>query len=258
MIFINRNLIYQLQEFNGGWGYPGIGIHAGIILFFLAISFTYAFTREHQKKVKDQILLKREILQSELNFLKSQINPHFLFNTLNNLYSMAQEKGHEDLSTGIEELSNLMRYMLKGSSSANVPLENEIRFIESYIQIQQLRIAEEDDFILDYKKEGNFTNARIAPLLLIPFVENAFKHGISQESKSIISIDIKLTGRNLKFMVKNKIFRELRMPDQETGIGLQNVRRRLQLLYPQKHTLEVQESNSQYIVFLNIKLDDQH
>ncbi len=204
------------------------------------------FINERQKKE-----MEAEKLLSELAFLKSQINPHFLFNILNNICSLARKKS-DDTENAIIKLSQIMRYMLQDSKNERVPLEKEIEYLQNYIELQRLRIS--DQVRIDFNTEGRTDTIMIEPLLLIPFVENAFKHGVSYLENSEIMILLKAEQNFLLFRIENRIIRPSgEMNLQESGIGLKNVVRRLELLYPGKHKLSVVNDGARYIVELKIQ-----
>lgn len=226
-------------------------------IFFLMISYAYTFGRRHfeNEKIKQQLI--QENLRSELQFLKAQINPHFLFNTLNNLFSLSEKSKNPELSEGIAELSNLMRYMIYETKAESVALTKEIEYLESVIKVQQLRTAEEDDIIVSFNKTGDFRHKKIAPMILVPFVENAFKHGISFKKSSIIKIDLHVEDHRLDFRVVNTNFpdQNASFSDDEKGIGLKNVKRRLDLLYQDRYQLTIENDEQMFKTFLQIDLD---
>ncbi|MGI4021885.1 MAG: sensor histidine kinase [Janthinobacterium lividum] len=196
--------------------------------------------------------LREAKTQAELAFLKTQINPHFLYNTLNYIYSLAYPVS-DKLADAVIKLSQLMRYMLTESASADgtVDLQKEVDYIENYISIYQLRF--EEGFYVDFKAEGNIAGRRVAALMLIPFVENAFKHGVVNDPTRPIRINLKVTGNRLDFTVSNKINRSQK--DHSTGVGLVNIRRRLELIYPNKSELLVSENGQTYKATLVIELE---
>ncbi len=193
-------------------------------------------------------------LDTEVKFLKSQVNPHFLFNTLNNLFSMAQKKGNDDLADGISKLSGMMRYMIYESNEETVPLKKEIEYLENCILLNKLRYADNEVKVLfNYPEqtEGIF----IAPMLFIPFVENAFKHGVMIGQSSEINIAISIENKQLVFSCENTIYIVKKMEDEMNGIGLENVKRRLELVYPGKCELFMKNADNKYIVNLGIILE---
>jgi len=196
---------------------------------------------------KDEI--EHEKINTELSFLKSQVNPHFFFNTLNNIYSLAVI-GSEQTAPAIMKLSSIMRYILTETQTNLVPLQNEIDFITNFIDLQSVRLT--DKVKVNFKAEGDVEPIQIAPLLFIPFIENAFKYGISTKEKTVIEIYMLAANNKLSFTVSNTIVQAIR--GETTGIGINNVKRRLELLYPGKHDLRVEEQNNQFIVHLDIEL----
>lgn len=231
-----------------------IGFNLMLYFFYTCISVAYSLGKERQKNEKIRQQLVAENLKTELNYLKSQINPHFLLNTLNNLYAIAERHENTELIHGISELSNLMRYMLYEGKAEQVLLQKELDFLKSIIEIQQLRIAEDDDVLIGFQIEGAVAQKKIAPLILVPFVENAFKHGIHFKKSSFIKIKTQLIDNQLVFTVSNSNFPVSSSDlNPHSGIGLKNVQRRLALLYPQQHHLDIQETKD--IFKIKLKLD---
>ena len=228
--------------------YPFTGYSA---VFFLVLTVSTC-TRVIQEwlgiETKKQEI-EKEKLSTELSFLKSQINPHFLFNTLNNIYSMAMVKS-EATADAVLKLSSIMRYILTETKHDTVPLDKEIEFIRHFIELQKVRMT--DKVSIGFAVEGNTESKEIAPLLLIPFVENAFKYGISTKEPSNIQFTLKAEAKSIHFTSQNHIVMLDIKNENNTGIGLKNTRRRLELLYPEKHTLEVVRHNDQFIVNLTI------
>lgn len=221
---------------------------SGIVMLLLSgfIKLAHSlFVSEKQKK-----LLENERLNAELNFLKLQINPHFLFNTLNSIYSQAHFKS-EQTEHSILKFSRIMRYVLYDSTAEKIPLIQDLEYISNYIDLQQLRLSK--NIIIHYDVSGPVNGFTIAPLLLITFIENAFKHGISYTAPSEIKIAIVVTGNELSLTVGNAITQSSR--ESAGGVGLINARRRLDVIYPGRHLLDVIENDHLYIVNLKIELD---
>jgi LytS/YehU family sensor histidine kinase len=197
--------------------------------------------------------LENERLTSELRFLKAQVNPHFLFNTLNNLYYLAFTQSPNTTEV-IAKLSQMMRYMIYDSNTAEVPLEKEIEYMENYIALEKLRLNNEVPIAFDV--EGDTAHVRIAPLILITFLENAFKHGVSgNTSEAWVRLKLVVEGSMLTYTVENSkapVTAEI----VKTGIGLQNVERRLALSYPGKFQLTVRDEENVYYVRLDLDLRD--
>lgn len=194
--------------------------------------------------------IENEKLGTELSFLKSQINPHFLFNTLNNIYSLAVVKS-DATADAVLKLSSIMRYVLYETKNDIVLLDKEIQFIRHYIELQKVRLT--DKVTIEFIVEGETEAKQIAPLILIAFVENAFKYGVSSKEVSQIFFQIKVTEDEISFTAKNDIVSSDKGNENNTGIGLKNTRRRLELLYPDAHQLTVGEENRKFIVNLILK-----
>lgn len=197
--------------------------------------------------------VENERLTAELNFLKAQINPHFLFNTLNNLYYLAYTKS-EKTPEIIAKLSQMMRYMIYESNNTLVPLNKEIEYMENYISLERLRLN--DQIPIRLSVDGDPNRYRVAPFVFITFLENAFKHGVSNSNpKAWVNISLRLKESECTYQVENsKTTSPKPEAESKSGIGLQNLSRRLELSYPNKHQLEVQDLPDRYIVTLTIKL----
>jgi two-component system, LytTR family, sensor kinase len=228
-----------------------------ILLAFLVIegiAIAYFFLKAWAKSELIQTQLQANQLSTEIKFLKSQINPHFLFNTLNNLFSMAQDKGNDELADGISKLSGMMRYMLYDSNEERVPLGKEITYLEECITLNKLRYADEE-VIISFDHSGQIADISIAPMLFIPFVENAFKHGVAIGQRAAIQIAIVVSGQRLIFNCVNTDYSIIRKMEMEiSGIGLGNVKRRLELVYPAKHRLMIKKEDGKFMVNLEIDL----
>ncbi len=205
------------------------------------------FTSEQKTKE-----IENEKLNTELSFLKSQINPHFLFNTLNNIYSLA-EAGSEKTGEAVMKLSNIMRYILTEAKNDSVPLEKEIQFTSNYIEMQKLRLTPKSK--VDFSITGDPAGKQVSPLIFLPFVENAFKYGISTREASPICIQLNIKNGELDFQVKNnKHNNHMLKPAETTGIGIGNIKRRLELLYHNRYKLNLNDEKAMYTVNLNIQL----
>ena len=200
--------------------------------------------------------LETRTMQSELRFLKSQINPHFLFNTLNNLYALTLKKSDKAPEIVIK-LSEMMRYMLYECNEKRVPLSKEVNYIRNYLDLEMLRQGKNVDIAFDVV--GDLTDQKIAPLMFIPFLENSFKHGLSNHiSKGFVNIKMTIEAKNVHFLIENS---KPETPPQQNfhrrsgGIGLVNVHRRLNLLYPDHYELKINDNPKTYAVNLTIELD---
>ncbi|MGD9993385.1 MAG: sensor histidine kinase [Salinivirgaceae bacterium] len=228
------------------------------ILMIIGVSTSLKLSQAWFQNEQTQQDIKKEHLATELAFLKSQINPHFLFNSLNSIYSLAFKKS--DLAPeAILRLSKIMRYVLDESPSTCVPLEKELDHLQDYVELQKLRLTEKTK--LSFVVDNQASNQTIEPMLLVPFIENAFKHGADTTVQSVITIKINISANQLVFQSTNTIAqRNPNQTEQDSGIGLKNVARRLQMLYPGHHKLEVVEEKNLYAVtlFLTLKQHEMH
>ena len=201
------------------------------------------------ERTKEQII--HEQLNTELSFLKSQVNPHFFFNTLNNIYSLAVMQS-DKTAPAVLKLSSIMRYMLTEVQEDKTLLENELNHIKNYIELQQERLT--DKVKLSFDIQGSTKGKYISPLLFIPFIENAFKYGVSTKDNSEIDIHFIIKENSISLNVLNTIVPHSCQKQQTTGTGINNVKRRLDLLYPNKHSLLVEETDKLFTVNLEINL----
>lgn len=214
------------------------------VLFILGLSYSYTFLMLWSKNEK----LKKE---SELKLLKSQMNPHFLFNSLNALYSLISDREVEKAEDAIIKLSNLLRYSVYQVNTSKISLVDEINYIRNYVDMQELRLPKEVQITTEIDEPSE--EYSIEPMLLIPFVENAFKHGISYIRKSEIYIKLRLKEGTLYFTVLNTINEKNRREDDFSGVGIVNVKSRLALLYPSLHNLTIENKDENYVVSLMIE-----
>jgi len=219
-------------------------------LFFLFMIGIFVTLYIRVKKNMDMIEEERN--NAAISYLKSQINPHFLFNTFNSIYSLAIKEGAERTANGMLMLSGMMRYVVSESSSDFVKLEKEISYINDYIELQRLRL--DKSVKLYYSMEGNTDDKRIAPLLLIPFIENAFKHGVNPDENSDIRIQISFTGDELNLLVENNKVTINHDTHEKMGFGIENTTNRLLYLYPSAHQLRITDTTGHYKVHLKLKL----
>jgi LytS/YehU family sensor histidine kinase len=203
---------------------------------------------EFESKKKE---VENEKLATELNFLKAQINPHFLFNTLNNLYYLAYTKSANTTEV-IAKLSQMMRYMIYESNHTKVQLSREIEYMENYISLERLRLN--NQIPINFNVKNVLHDVRIAPLILITFLENAFKHGVSNNSTNEwVNISLELKDNEIVYIVENSKLPEMqRAKITKSGIGLQNVQRRLDLSYPGQYTLKVTNAPDRYRIELKL------
>jgi len=213
----------------------------------------YGLMRERNQQIRRQERLELENLEAEVKYLRSQINPHFLFNTLNNIYAITQRHHDQEGSDALLRLSGLMRYMLYDSEGDVIGLPQEIDHLNNYIDLMLLKYDKEDLPQVELIVEGNPETTQVAPLILLPFVENAFKHGIDNQGQGYIKILLNLSTDKIFFSVKNSHFPDRRASADHKGIGLDNVKRRLDHHYPEQHSLSIETSEDEYAIALEIQ-----
>jgi hypothetical protein len=257
--FISGNLVHAQNNIGmphppEGFGRKALPSPVLINLLLLSVSYilaifleTFAFA---QKKEEALILNKSENMENELKFLKSQINPHFLFNSLNNIYSLSIIDANK-AQESILHLADMLRYVLYECEKPLVSIEKEISYIQDFIKLFLLKSSK------NYPVKTNFfienQGLHMAPMLLIPFVENAFKHSnIEKVAESFITIDLVSTSDTIHFSIENSFKKEVKSQDGVGGIGIKNVQKRLNLLYPARHSLVILENNTTFKVELKI------
>jgi two-component system, LytTR family, sensor kinase len=226
---------------------PGaISIFLLVLIFSTGLNVINQWVSSERKSKQ----IENEKLHAELSFLKAQINPHFLFNTLNNIYALAADRSAQT-APAVMKLSSIMRYVLTEAGNDLVPLEKEIQFISDYIELQKMRSTNKT--LVSFNVRGETSGRLVSPLLFLPFVENAFKYGISAREISPIDILLEVQDGHIFFSVKNnKHFSTTMRIADNTGIGIQNTRRRLDLLFPNRYTLDIADDSLTYLV--NLKL----
>ncbi len=222
-------------------------------LFYMFFAFTGSLFRIffkwiEQNKHKDN--LEKQNLKSELALLKYQINPHFLFNTLNNVDALIHES-NQKASLALNKLSEIMRYMIYDSEKEKVPLREEINYIESYISLQKLRITNENN--ISFNISGNIDNIQIAPMIFITFIENAFKHSSLKKTENSVMIKLDVSENQINFSCDNSLSFPPAEKDESSGIGLEMIKKRLELIYPKVHELKINKTEQNFAVNLKIK-----
>lgn len=227
--------------------YPHQSLHFTFINLFAITGFAYFLNMFKEEKVKQQ--LKEQQLQLELNYLKAQLHPHFFFNTMNNIYSLALY-GSEKTAPIVEKLSHIMRYIIYEGQKDKVPLEKEIEFLTNFVALEKIR--HEDNVSITFTIQGNADKVLIPPLLFMPLLENGFKHGFNSNEDCWIEAAMLIENNEIFFEIVNSNYGN--STSNEPGIGLENLRKRLALLYPQKHKLLIQKSDRQFEVSLTLQL----
>jgi len=238
----------QPREFHDDFPFFAEAGHV-IFLFFVVFFFSLELrTNNRLQKVQ------QEKTDAELVYLRSQINPHFLFNTLNLIYSLTIKKT-DQASEAVVKLANMMRYVLYDSDKNYVLLQHEINYIKNYIELQQIRFGSGIDVVLDISGEIK-PGQKIAPLIFIPFVENAFKHGVNVEENSVIKIQVQIENKSVLLTVYNRKVNATTIKEDEGGVGIANTKNRLHLLYAGKHELKVEDNDKDFSVYLKLNLYD--
>lgn len=251
-VFISIIVAFQMKMIILKTWFPVLTADEKVFPFTFAPLVAFLIISTVYRLITDKINAERERLAMELKFLRSQVNPHFLFNVLNNLVSMARHKS-EKLEPSLIKLSGIMRYMLYDSDAKKIPLQVEFDYLKDYINLQDLRY--EGDVLIETAFHFEANSHTIEPMLLIPFVENAFKHGITTHEKPFIKIEVNLVRNVLSFSVVNRFEHGERSTDATSGIGLANVKRRLKILYPKNHHLSIKKMDGLFQVELTLKLE---
>ncbi|MCD6013463.1 MAG: hypothetical protein K0Q79_3325 [Flavipsychrobacter sp.] len=227
-------------------GFNALGNSFNLLMFIIIYVFSFAICIYEQWQ-----FTKEQMLNTEISFLKAQINPHFLFNTLNSIYALTLVKS-DNAPDAVIRLSGMMRYAVSEANYGQVPLSKEISYISNYVALQKLRITEK--ILITYELTGETENKLIIPFLLIPFIENAFKYGVNAEENSDIWIRIDIHETDLVMQVENNKVFVKKDKDYGTSLGIKNTKKRLQLLYPGRHSLKIKDGKYDFRVLLQIKL----
>lgn len=226
-----------------------------VLIFYMAVgvSTSIATVQKWQQDEKIRFELEKAKTNSELSYLKAQINPHFFFNTLNNIYALTN-LDVEQAKTALLKLSRMMRYVLYETEKNQTLLSKEVDFLMDFIELMKMRLS--NKVHLDIQLPEKVQNIEIAPMLFLPFIENCFKHGVSSQQESTISIRLENSGNQLRLITKNNIFKakENTPEGQSSGIGLANTKRRLELLYPHQHDLKISENKENNYFEVDLKL----
>jgi two-component system LytT family sensor kinase len=235
-----------------------VGLILIIAIVAVIIPISNFFFRKYDNYLGqlDSLNVKVDQGSANLAFLRSQINPHFLFNVLNTLYGTALQENADKTSEGIQKLGDMMRFMLHENNQEKIPVIREKEYLVNYVDLQNLRVKDQENIEISFHRSEDSCAGEIAPMLLIPFVENAFKHGISLQKKSWVKISLRCMDGSVHLDVNNSIHRtnEEDPEKKASGIGMENVKQRLELMYPEKHELIIRENDAEYFVHLSIKL----
>jgi two-component system LytT family sensor kinase len=247
--------IFIIRKDDAGVAYSAFN---AFFQLFITVPITWMLYKRHLKGNEEIDILQKELKRSsaKVDFLRSQINPHFLFNALNTLYGTAIQENADRTSAGIQKLGDMMRFMLQENMQDTISLSREIDYLENYISLQRLRTDPNPGVQIQTQIQSAETFLQVAPMLLIPFVENAFKHGISLREPSYIKLTLEIKDSTLYFDISNsKHSKHDNDPEKDkNGIGLENVQQRLKLFYPNKHELVIRDTPKEFFVHLTIQL----
>jgi len=228
--------------------YDNVIPHFFLVLSGAAVKLMMDYTRMQQRMVE----MAKEKAEAELNFLKSQINPHFLFNSLNSVYFLI-EKNNTEAREALHKFSGMLRYQLYEMNGDRIPVEKEISYLEDYVDLQRLR--KDENYAVTFNCSPDVKGFSIEPLLLVPFVENAFKHiSHHKDQLNFIKLNLSMNNGAFHFSVENSKEAIAKTTEKHAGIGLNNVKRRLELLYPEKHRLKITNETGTFNVELSIKI----
>jgi two-component system, LytTR family, sensor kinase len=228
--------------------YDNVIPHFFLVIAGAAIKFMFD-QLSLQRKIAE---LAKEKAEAELNFLKSQINPHFLFNSLNSVYFLI-DKNNPEARQALHKFSDMLRYQLYEANGEKIPIEKEIDYLKDYVHLQQLR--KDENYKVQFYCSSEVKNFLIQPLLLIPFVENAFKHiSHKPDGTNFVKLDMERNNGYFEFSVENSCEKGIHLTEQHGGIGMNNVKRRLELLYPDSHQLRIDENANTFKIHLKLKI----
>ncbi|MDZ7933979.1 MAG: histidine kinase [Emticicia sp.] len=229
-------------------------IASGIAYFFLVFIIAYGLIRNFIKNSEEQAELINQKSNAEVQALKAQINPHFLFNVLNNLYGTAIVEESPKTAEGIQQLSSIMRHVVEGTKNERISAEKEVQFLYDFVELNKMRIPKRDNIKIRIDIDFDEAPTQIAPLLVIPYIENAFKYGISITQESFIDLKFIIKDQKLSFSCRNSIIKQFDKLEVGTSTGIENTQRRLSLNYPHKHSLKISNENNIFEVALEVNL----
>jgi len=253
---MDSNLLSCSTNFaNTFFNFQAIVRNALILSVVMGMASMIRFYRLYISKEEYQHALIQDNLQNQLSFFKAQVSPHFLFNALNNIYSDCIRKQEVDIASNIDHLSGIMRYLTYDSNAKFVSLSKEVQLIRDYIEVERMRISSSEDVVISFVSKGDFSKHKIAPVLLLPLVENVFKHGVAPGEDSFIHISLTADKSSLFFETRNKNLAE---SSENGGVGLSNVLKRLSLQYKDQHVINYQNVEDDFILSLRIDFKDEH
>lgn len=248
-------LTFEGLQFRKGYEQEFVDENVLVTLVFVGIVIGFGYVADAFRVRREQLVLHQQKTEAELRALKSQINPHFLFNALNTIYNEADAAHNETVAELVQQLAGIMRFTLQETQKDFTTVEREIAFLEKYLALQQARLPKREGLRIETQLDYDGRPARIAPLLLIPFVENAFQYGISLQQESFIELKLEVEEGELVFQIRNSISPQAAQK-QGHGTGIKNVKQRLELIYPSRYGLSAEANASVFEVLLRIQLEE--
>jgi len=245
--------VFELLQLRQDWEPEFVDENSLVTLVLMGILIGFGYIADAFRARREQLVLQQQKTEAELTALKSQINPHFLFNTLNTIYNEAAGANNATVADLVQQLAGIMRFTLQESAKPFISIESELAFLDKYLTLQRARLPHRDSIRLDIQMDYDGQPARIAPLLLIPFVENAFQYGISFESPCFVMINLVIENQTLSLHLQNSTFPRA-SHRKGHGVGINNVQQRLKLLYAHRHTLKIKEENGVFEIHLQLDL----
>jgi sensor histidine kinase YesM len=245
-------IAFVFSFFVGRIGLEG-AYHWTIANVFILLNVGYSLFMSWRNARRRQLILMQQRTQAELDALKAQVNPHFLFNSLNNIYGTAILEDSPRTAESIQQLSGIVRYVMEESRLQTTDIRRELRFIDDFVELQRIRLPNQDNIDIQVTIDWDEKPARIVPLLLNPIIENAFKYGISMQYPCFVHVQLRVQEGTLHLTTENSVLARTDL-ERGTGLGLANVRQRLVLAYPERHTLTVSEGGNTFLIDLEIRL----
>jgi len=255
VVFVGDRLYVWIQSAGKNFRIDRVEFLDGMLLIYpivLMASLSWSVTKIAMRNSKKEKLARLNQQKAELQVLTAQFNPHFLFNTLNSIYALSSEENAPKTTEAVLKLSEIMRYPINMGDQPRVALSEEIRFLEDYIDLQRIRLG--NKYPIHFNRSGAMGSTQIMPLCLMPLVENAFKYGVSQHLKTPIEIRLQTIENRIEFSVRNSIVKEKDITSFKAGI--ENLRRRLKIVFPEKYQLELQAQQEVYLAFLQINVSE--
>lgn len=247
-------LLFELLQIRQDHEIEFVDENSLVTLVLMGIIIGFGYIADAFRVRREQLVLQQQKTEAELRALKSQINPHFLFNTLNTIYNEAAVAENDTVADLVQQLAGIMRFTLQESAKPFISIESELAFLDKYLTLQRARLPQQENIRLDIQIDYDGQPAQIAPLLLIPFVENAFQYGISIENPCFLKINLTIDNQKLTLEIQNSIFPKT-SSKKGHGVGINNVQQRLKLIYLNRHTLKIKEENSVFEIHLQLDLD---